>query len=450
MSKHAVFGKARVTIYLAGCLVTLTAAVAFAAPGDLDPSFGTGGEVVTDFGYNETAWASAPETFVPFAGKPRVTDVVVDGQLESPTAEDFALSRYFSDGGLDPDFGAAGKVVTDFYGRRDQSVAVAVQRDGGIVAAGTSTDDVGPTGKDFALARYQTNGSLDPSFGTGGRVVTDLGGGTDDAEAMAIQRDGKIVVAGRSDAVGLPLEIVVVRYLSNGNLDRSFGVGGRVFTPFPGLGGGLGGGDVGAVAIQRDGRILVGGAAHSPYGGSFMIARFLHNGRPDGTFGSGGTVVTDFGKTDPSYILALAIRRDGSIVAAGDVNGVAHTGDFALAFYRPNGSLDPSIGTVVTDFGGDDEAQGMALERDKIVVSGISYSSPTDSEFALARYTASGDLDPTFGTGGKVETSFGAGTSAGDARVSVTLLNGKIIAAGTLVVSGTAGTGDFALAAYQH
>jgi uncharacterized delta-60 repeat protein len=437
----------RLLVAVVAILVTSSAAVAFAAPGDLDPSFGTGGKVVTDFGYNETAWASAPESFVPFAGKPRVTDVVVDGQLESPTAEDFALARYFSDGGLDPDFGAAGKVVTDFYGRRDQSVAVAVQRDGEIVAAGTSTDDVGPAGKDFALARYQTNGSLDASFGTGGRVVTDLGGGTDDAEAMAIQRDGKIVVAGRSDAVGLPLEIVVVRYLSNGNLDRSFGADGSVFTPFPGLDGGLGGGDVGAVAIQRDGKILVGGLTSSAYGGNFMIARFLHNGRPDPSFGTGGKVVTDFGKNSHSAILALAVRRDASIVAAGDSN-VAGTNDFALAFYRPNGTLDPSIGTVVTDFGGDDGAQGMALEGDKIVVSGISAASPTDAEFALARYTASGDLDPTFGTGGKVETSFGAGTSAGDARVSVTLLNEKIIAAGSIV--GTPGTGDFALGAYQR
>jgi uncharacterized delta-60 repeat protein len=414
-------------------VATFSVAAALAAPGDLDPSFGTAGEVVTDLGGGELGFAIAPESFVPFRGEPRVTALVVEGQLITDIAEDFAVARYLQDGRVDHTFGSGGKVVTDFYGRRDQAVALAVQRDGRIVAAGTSTDR--PGNKDFALARYQTNGRLDSSFGTGGKVVTDLGGNTDDGEAMAIQRDGKIVVAGRTNARGTTLEMVVVRYLANGSLDPTFGAGGRVFTPFP-----TDTGDVGATAIQRDGKILVGGLTGSAYGGNFTIARFLRYGRLDPTFGTGGKVVTDFGKSSHSAIRGLAVRRDGSIVAAG-LSNVAGTDDFALGFYQPNGSLDPRIGMVVTDFSGDDQAGGIVLERNKIVFGG---SSSTFSRFAVARYTDSGDLDPTFGTGGKVETSFGAGTHA--AANSVTLFERRIIAAGD---TDEAGTGDFALAAYQ-
>ena len=419
-------------------MATFSAAAALAVPGDLDLSFGTGGKVVTDFGYNEFGFAIVPESFVPFPGKPRVTDLVVDGQLESDTAEEFAVARYLPDGGLDPAFGTGGKVVTDFYGRRDQAVALAVQRDGRIVAGGTST--VRDVNKDFALARYQTDGSLDPSFGTGGRVVTDLGGSIDDAEAMAIQRDGKIVVAGRSNALGTTLEIVVVRYRSDGSLDRSFGVGGRVFTHFPTE---TDTGDVGAVAIQRDGKILVGGLAGSAFGGNFSIARFVRNGRLDPTFGTGGKVVTDFGKGSHSRIGALAVRRDGSIVAAGGSN-VAGTNDFALAFYRPKWKSRPEHRHRGHRFRRRRRSRRDRSRRRQDRCRRHHLCS-TDSEFAVARYAASGDLDPTFGAGGKVETSFGAGTRAFGR--SVTLLQGRIIAAGDRG-DGT-GASDFALAAYQ-
>src|SRR5437870_871368 len=187
-----------------------------AGPGDLDPSFGTGGRVLTDFGGGDGARALALQA------DGRI--VVAGSSSAGGFALDFARARDNSDGSLDPSFGTGGRVLTDFGGD-DEARALALHADRKVVVAGCSDAGGRP---DFALARYNDDGSHDSSFGTGGKVLTDFGG-DDEASALVFQSDGKIVVAGFSDAGGFALA-ALARYNPNGTLDASFGSGGRVLT----------------------------------------------------------------------------------------------------------------------------------------------------------------------------------------------------------------------------
>ncbi|MCI0529632.1 MAG: hypothetical protein L0Y56_19490, partial [Nitrospira sp.] len=195
-----------------------------AAPGDLDPTFGTGGKAITDFGGSDQASAIALQA----NGK-----IVVAGSSEIDGFLDFALARYNTDGSLDTSFGTAGKVTTDFGGSNGGAFAVALQQDGRIVAAGRTFIFFGLT-SDFALARYNTDGSLDTSFGTAGKVTTDFGGNNDGVFAVALQADGKIVAVGSSQIGIMNSDFALARYNPDGSLDSSFGSGGMVTTDFGG------------------------------------------------------------------------------------------------------------------------------------------------------------------------------------------------------------------------
>jgi uncharacterized delta-60 repeat protein/uncharacterized repeat protein (TIGR01451 family) len=392
-------------------------AAAVAAPGTLDPSFGTGGEVTTDFGGSDSAEAVAIQS----DGK----IVAVGGTFSFPSG-DFALARYNADGSLDPSFGSGGKVTTDFGGFDAASAAV-IQPDGRIVAAGRSGSG------DFALARYNTDGSLDTTFGNGGKLTTDFGG-FDAAFGVALQADGKIVAAGQGGPGG---GFALARYNTDGSLDPSFGSGGEVTTHFT-----SGFEVVIAVAIQLDGKIVVTGQTFAGGFQQFALARYNTDGSLDTSFASGGIVATNFG-FDSAFGGALAIQPDGKIVAAGRAGT-----DFLLARYNGDGSLDATFGSggiVTTDFGGTvfDAAFGVALQSNgKIVAAGGTFNGfvGPSADFALARYNPDGSLDASFGSGGKVTTDFGGF----DVARSVALqADGKIVAAGT----GGAGS-DFALARY--
>src|SRR5439155_1647217 len=267
----------------------------------LDPAFGSEGRVLANFGGRDGARALALQA----NGK-----IVVAGFTSSDfgTLRRFALARYNADGTLDPSFGGGGRVLTNFAGR-DEASALALQSDGKIVVAGFS----GAGGRqDFAVARYNPDGSLDPSFGSGGRVLTDFGG-DDEAAALALQSDGKIVVTGFSFSDAGGSDIALARYNPDGTLDASFGSGGRVLTDF-GLASGL--------VLQSDGRIVVAG------GGS--LARYTPDGSLDPSFGAGGRVLTDFDA------FALALQADGKIVVAGE-GSVGFGNDTALARYETVG-----------------------------------------------------------------------------------------------------------------
>ncbi|MER6352930.1 delta-60 repeat domain-containing protein, partial [Streptomyces sp. NPDC001634] len=319
--------------------------VALAAPGDLDPTFGTGGKVLTDFGGTDFA------TAVQADGK-----IIAVGQSDGASAGDFdfALARYNTDGSLDPTFGTGGKVTTNFGGG-DGARAVAVQTDGKIVVAGFSNTGI----SNFAVARYNTDGSLDPTFNGTGAVTTDFGG-EDLALGVALQADGKIVAVGFTSVFGSD-DFALARYNTDGSLDSTFGTGGKVITDF-----GTGGNDIAnGVVVQTDGKIVAAGSSDTAGTNDFGLARYNTNGSLDNTFGTGGLVTTDFGGiSDQAF--GVALQTDGKIVAAGFSNA-SNANDFALARYNTNGSLDSTFGTggkVLTDFGGIDEAFGVALQTD--------------------------------------------------------------------------------------
>src|SRR6266508_6659951 len=246
-------------------------------------------------------------------------------------------------GDLDTSFGTGGKVTTSFGSRYDEIDGLVLQPDGKIVAAGRAT--VGGVSK-FGLARYNTDGSLDASFGTGGKVTTALGSNTA-GRGLALQPDGKIVVTGYTYTGPTDL-FALARYHADGSLDSSFGTGGTVTTAF------AGGYDVGfRVALQPDGKILVVGFDYDGTRTYFALARYDANGSLDTSFGSGGKVTTAIGSSVDSA-RDVKVQADGKIVAVG-YSSSSGSSSFTLVRYNTNGSFDTGFGTggkVTTGFPG--------------------------------------------------------------------------------------------------
>ncbi len=337
-------------------------------------------------------------------------------------------------GDLDLTFGSGGKTLAEFSSTGNFANAMAVQPDGRIVVVGeTNTDFLNSA---FGVARYNANGSLDSTFGSGGKVVTQLSPNGDRAAAVKIQTDGKIVVAGTTSDGSFDI-FAIVRYNANGTLDTSFHDDGIVTLEFNSQNDDKGY----ALAIQADGKILVGGSARSFSNIDFALARLNVDGTLDATF-AGGKVVTHFPGSNTDEIRDLIVQPDGNIVAV----GVTSTGegtvtirrDYALARYNSLGSLDTSFsgdGLASFDMDGDiDIAYAGALQSDgKIVVAGDVYrfsqaGDRTYDDFGLLRVLPNGTLDTTFGTGGRVFTDFGDNY---DQALDVAIQpDGKILAVG--------------------
>jgi uncharacterized delta-60 repeat protein len=209
--------KPRLTLLGVVALVVAMANPAAAPPGNLDTTFDGDGLVTTNF----AAAAEARGLAIQGDGK-----IVVAGRVDAPGSRDFALARYNTDGSLDPALDTDGKVTTDFDAGLDFGYAVAIQADGKIVTAGYA--DVSGS-RDFALARYNPDGSLDTAFDGDGKVTTDFAGSADVAWGMVIQGDGKIVVAGLADVSGTG-DFALARYNPDGSLDTAFEGDGRVTT----------------------------------------------------------------------------------------------------------------------------------------------------------------------------------------------------------------------------
>jgi uncharacterized delta-60 repeat protein len=327
-------------------------------------------------------------------------------------------------GALDTSFDSDGKVTTDFGGI-DQSFGLAIQPDGKIVAAGFSWSD-GFTGIDFAIDRYNPDGSLDTNFDSDGKVTTDFGASFETAWSVAIQPDGKIVAAG-SMGDAFDEDFALVRYNPDGSLDTSFGGGGMVTTSF----GGFEFERAFGVAIQPDGRIVVAGFS----GSDFALARYKRDGSLDNSFDSDGKVITDFGSEDSAR--SVAIQPDGKIVAAGHAEE-----HFALARYSRDGTLDTSFdsdGKATTDFGTAGSAYGVAIQPDgRIVVAGS-----ISGDFAVARYNRDASLDTSFDSDGKAIVDFGSYEEAWSVGLQ---RNGRIVVAGFTSLG--EGNNDFALARF--
>ncbi len=306
-----------------------------------------------------------------------------------------------ADGDLDTSFGTGGKVVTSILSQDDFAHSVAIQSDGKIVVAGETKNG---TADEFALARYNADGTLDTSFGNaGGKVITNSANNSEHAYSLAIQSDGKILLAGAS-----------------GNAGDS-------------------------VAIQSDGKILLAGASDSTGHDDFALYRYNTDGSLDASFGTGGKVVTSFMSQD-DIVRSVALQSDGKIVVAGETKNGTYD-EFGLARYNSDGTLDTSFdgdGKVITNSNNNgDHAYSVAIQSDgKILLAGASDNTGND-DFALYRYNTDGSLDASFGTGGKVVTAVGGGDDIG---TSVAIQSdGKIVVVGH---SENGGYYDFALVRY--
>jgi uncharacterized delta-60 repeat protein len=370
-----------------------------AAAGSLDPSFGNGGIVTTDFFGRvdePAAVAVQPDGKIVVAGIAFASD---------QNGYDFAVARYNHDGSLDSSFGSGGKVTTDFFQHNDYAFSMALQPDGKIVVVGEA---VMTSTKTFAAAaRYNPDGSLDVGFGTGGKATLDFGGGFGEATAVALQSDGKIAIAGVFRNLEATFEsLLLARLNSSGAVDAGFGNGGMITAPavksfnvpF-------------GVATQPGGKIVVSGYSSDLSVASrvFTVLRFNASGTPDVSFGAGGFVTTSFfGQGDlGSNVLLLA---DGRIVVAGTANDTQGVGNFGLARYNADGTLDSTFGSggkAATAFsGGKAAASWAALQADgKIVLAGEFVDGSNTPAIALARYNSDGSLDTSFGTAGLTTTS---------------------------------------------
>lgn len=337
------------------------------ASGALDASFGDAGKVSTAFGGDDSAMALQADGKI----------VMVGGG--------FRLARYNADGGLDAGFGAGGLVTTDLPGTTsEQAHGVALQPDGKIVVVGFTF--ASGRNSDFVVARYNADGGLDASFGVGSKLTVDILGGVDEARNVALRADGAIVVSG-IHTIGDDSDLAhtgVVSLDANGNFDTSFGSGGKVTLTDMSVDDGL--------ALADDGRVLLVGSvsvgvfpADSLH---FALMRLAVNGSPDSGFGSGGLVTTDL-STGDDFGRAIALQAGGKIVVAGQSLSQTSSGDFAVARYNTDGSLDAAFGSggklTIDFFGSSDGAESVAVQPDGKVVLGGFARNVLRTGYALVR-----------------------------------------------------------------
>ena len=434
----------------------IAAAPAVAAPGGLDPTFNGTGIATTDFNPEREdqglAMALQPDGKIVVVGATDTdTTPIPPGDpstISVPINYDFAIVRDLPNGQLDGGFGTGGKVTASFGPLSETAFAVAVQPDGKILVGGVTF--TAAAAADFALLRLTSDGGLDPNFGSGGKVTTSISAGVDAIHSIAVH-DGKIVVAGVANCQGAgsgdctAADTALARYLPNGTLDTTFSGDGTVMVD-------AGGGDQAtALAVQSDGRIVVAGNAVGQET-DFSVLRLMSNGSLDSTFSGDGKVLTAFTAGQVEIARSLAIQTDGRIVVGGVAGalsgacpgpGCVLDENFALARYNVDGSLDTGFGTggkVTTAFvaGEPDAIQGITLLADgRIVAAGRTRSpaAPNARTFALARYNSNGSVDTGFGAGGKVTTPV---TEDHNEASSVAVQpDGKIVAAGYAGIPGT-------------
>jgi uncharacterized delta-60 repeat protein len=289
------------------------------ADGTLDSSFGGDGKVTTEF-----TRADDPAAGMALQADGKI--VVSGGAAWNTRHANFALVRFDTDGTLDTTFGGDGKVTTSFTRGRDFANEVVVQADGKLVAGGYASYSRTNGSSRFALARYDADGMLDPTFGGDGKVTTNFTRRNDVVLDLALQPDGKIVAAGIAASDGSNSKFGLARYDSDGTLDGSFSADGKVTTDFT-----LGYDHGEAVAVQPDGKIVVGGAT-AGLGGRFVVARYDTSGTLDSTFNGGGIAATNFTRHD-DFAFGLALQVDGNFVLAGGSGWGGSNPKVALARY---------------------------------------------------------------------------------------------------------------------
>ncbi len=349
----------------------------------LDTSFSQDGKVTTDFGgSDDAAYSLIQQSDSKFVVAGITYDEVLGKNL-------FAIVRYNASGSLDTSFNGTGRTSTNITGL-DSSCHTIIQQSDGLLLAAGSTSDVLTGNNNFTLVRYSTDGSLDQNFATGGIKTTNING-NDEAFSVIQQSDGKILAVGESDG-----DFALVRYNIDGSLDQSFSTDGILTTDFGGNDRAL------DVLQQVDGKILVVGYTFDPSFSSsnppstaknFAIARYNIDGSLDTTFSTDGLLTTDLGGLDEAH--SVIQQADGKILVVGST----YTRDmrysyFSFARYNLDGSLDRTLvgtgtKTETSAFNGTDTAYDIVQQTNgKLVVVGSS-----EDNFALARYRLDGYLD---------------------------------------------------------
>ncbi len=326
---------------------------------------------------------------------------------------------------LDSGFGQNGQVVTSLGTISDRAYSAAIQPDGRIVVAGSSSST---SNLDFALVRYNSDGSLDTSFNYNGQVVTQIGGDDDEAKAVVILEDGGIV-AGGYNWNGTDRDFALVRYLADGTLDRNFGLDGIVSTSI-----GNKDDEIVSLALQKDGRMLAAGYTTGTAGRIVVLARYLQNGVPDPDFGEDGIVFTQV--SDDAEATRLAVQPDGKIIVTGIYNDNKQQ-NIMLLRYQPDGSLDETFGTDGVAITVDQEipttGYGLAIEDDGSILIAGTVEVEGNKDVALFRFTADGMIDTDFGYHGIVVANIGPEDDVG---YDVRALDGSLVVAGFTTENG--------------
>jgi len=381
--------------------------------GQLDEEFGDQGRVITQLGTS----VSFAKAIKPIA----VGKLLVAGYANYAEESDFLLIRYNNDGSIDNSFGENGIVLTDFSSSNEFAERIVLQPDEKILLGGNTNDF-------FALARFHPEGSIDSSFGTNGKVITDIEGiGYYQCGSLEIVADEKILLAGSLGYTG-----ILIKYNSNGTLDNSFGENGFLELNFGNAGDEYI--DV-SMVVQPDGKIVVAGLSFTE-SYDFTLMRFTADGIPDVSFGVNGKSTADVYNLSDDRTTCMVLQSDGKILVtgwAGIFNGEWSGWDFGVARFNTNGTLDNTFGdggTVHTNIDGtwDDRPQSIAIQTDdKIVVGGYRYYLE-ESDFALVRYKSDGSIDDSFGTDGYMLTDF---NNSYDYALSLCIQSdGKILLAG--------------------
>ena len=441
---------ALLTVFSAAGAFCLLGVTASAAPGDLDTSFAGSGFIRVGFGL----------------GSDRANGVArqADGKIVVVGGSDFSVVRYNTDGSLDPSFSGDGKVTTTVGADRSTATAVRVQGDGRIVIAGYT--ELGfPVPNSVAVVRYNVDGSLDSSFGTGGKVTYGFDGVAFRGNALVIQSDNKVVVAGSVTSFGGKVDFALFRFNSDGSVDTSFGTGGP--GGFPGVARTAVGSatDVAnAVTILNDKIIAAGSTINADGNADFAVLRYDSTGALDSSFDLDGIVTTpaQFG-TSEDVATAIAIQfgnntifQPDKIVVVGSSSGVTNN-DFALVRYNLDGSLDTTFdmdGKVTTPIGASSDIAKAVIIQDgglgnplKIMVAGSSDAALFKTNFALARYNADGSIDTTFDQDGILTTV--VDSNINPVAGMIAQADGKLVVAGSSISLSSNSLDDFAVVRYN-
>lgn len=400
----------------------------YSQSGFLDRSFGRNGKVISAIGLQDVSYS-----FLSKIGLQRNGNIIVGGEsgFGPENSSSIVVMRYTPEGRLDEKFGNGGVVIQPpLKGRFDECTDLIVLPDGNILIAGSSEDGT----SDLVLLKYLSNGILDSSFGQNGVIFTDFSNLYDRNASIAFQKDGKLLLGGESGGNTYSNQFSLARYDQNGKLDSSFGANGKTAISLTQC-------EFNELSIQSDGKIVLEGysTVKSPYSQNLTLVRFLADGSIDQSFGKSGKVIT--------HVDGFAFFPSGMDILSNDeilVSTTVRDGNYdyylAIYKYKKDGIIDSSFGnggSVINYFLGEGEESGITVQPDgKILQAGNLYSNQT---FILSRYNKNGSIDSSFGTNGSISAG------VGKYRTSTLRLQNDL-----KILTGGYSTGHFALARFYN